>query len=55
MENRMYIWTSSWNSIGCDSVEEAVKIIKETEAYSISSGGVSKSTEDFIKDLNFEG
>ena len=54
MKNTMYIWTSSWSNIKANSIEEAVKIIKETpEAYDITRNGVSKSTGDFLVDLNF--
>ena len=56
MNNTMYIWTSTWNSIEANSIEEAVKIIKERpESYSITLNGVSKSTDDFLVDLNFKG
>ena len=56
MTNTMYIWVSSWEAIEVNSIKEAVKIIKETpQAYSITRNGVSKSTKNFLVDLNFKG
>jgi len=52
----MYIWISSFNSIEVSSIEEAIKVIKNNKnAYSITRNGTSKSTNDFLTDLNFKG
>lgn len=56
MNNTMYIWVSTWETIEANSIKEAIKIIKETpKAYEITFNGVSKSTDNFMLDLNFKG